>query len=66
MTAIEELRTRLTETLECLASGQATGNCLKDHHYTLAKSFRTAIEELRKTEMPQPHWTDKQDYSGVG
>lgn len=64
--ALQHLRGLLTEALELTKRDDLCADTLKDWHYTVAQAFRPAIEELRKQEEPQPHWTDKRDCSGVG
>ena len=64
--ALHRLRTLLTETLALLSRADLSADTLKDQHYEIAKAFRPAVEELRQTETPLPHWTDKRDCSGVG
>ena len=55
MTATEELKLRLTETLSDVDAGKVSADGLKDHRWLICHAMRAAITELREAETsPQP------------
>jgi hypothetical protein len=50
MTAVEELKLRLAETLSTLTTGTLTGDVLKDHWWQICYAMKPAIAELRQQE----------------
>ncbi len=54
MTAIEELKLRLVETLSEVDTGKATADSLKDHWWLICHAMRAAIKELRQKNRIDP------------